>query len=145
MPISHYLLHGTLMFLSVYIRFPVILRSNLKNFAICPTFSCLNRKTFQFSFIKFFCPFMLSFSHNIHIFFQYIYCYGNFEKQCKKTAHFVHGKTKCADFCSNLSVIFQTALYCGCFPMYARIPPSTYRICPFTKSDASDARNTAGP
>ena len=33
----------------------------------------------------------------------------------------------------------------GCFPIYARIPPSTYNTCPFTKFDASDAKNTAGP
>lgn len=33
----------------------------------------------------------------------------------------------------------------GCLPIYARIPPSTYKTWPFTKSDASDARNTAGP
>ena len=26
-----------------------------------------------------------------------------------------------------------------------KIPPSTYRICPFTKSEASEAKNTAGP
>ena len=35
--------------------------------------------------------------------------------------------------------------YLGCFPIYAKIPPSTYKICPFTKLDASLARNTAGP
>ncbi len=35
--------------------------------------------------------------------------------------------------------------YFGCFPIYAAIPPSTYKICPLTKSDASDARNTVGP
>ena len=39
----------------------------------------------------------------------------------------------------------QIIYYLGCFPIYARIPPSTYKICPFTKSEASDARNTAGP
>ena len=29
--------------------------------------------------------------------------------------------------------------------MYASIPPSTYKTCPLTKLDASDAKNTAGP
>ena len=33
----------------------------------------------------------------------------------------------------------------GCFPIYARIPPSTYSTWPFTKLEASLARNTAGP
>ena len=39
----------------------------------------------------------------------------------------------------------QKVVYCGCFPMYARIPPSTYTTCPLTKLDASEARNTAVP
>ena len=45
----------------------------------------------------------------------------------------------------DLLLIIYISISYGCFPMYARIPPSTYRMCPFTKSDASDARNTAGP
>ena len=38
-----------------------------------------------------------------------------------------------------------TFCFYGCFPIYASIPPSTYSICPFTKSDAEDERNTTGP
>lgn len=33
----------------------------------------------------------------------------------------------------------------ACFQSEARIPPSTYRICPVTKSEAREARNTAAP
>ena len=40
---------------------------------------------------------------------------------------------------------YDTASYLGCLPIYAKIPPSTYKICPFTKLEASLARNTAGP
>lgn len=41
--------------------------------------------------------------------------------------------------------LYINVSYCGCLPKYAAIPPSTYRICPLTKSDAEEARNTAGP
>ena len=40
---------------------------------------------------------------------------------------------------------FPNLDYLGCLPIYAKIPPSTYKICPFTKLDASLAKNTAGP
>jgi hypothetical protein len=33
----------------------------------------------------------------------------------------------------------------GCLPMYANMPPSTYKIWPLTKSDAPEAKNIAGP
>ena len=32
---------------------------------------------------------------------------------------------------------FYKSAYSGCFPIYARIPPSTYSICPFTAFEAA--------